>query len=227
MSNHRVSSTVTECRGHFVCSPSIENRHRVWRYRVPPPNTEYRGSSTVTECRGPSTECSEYRVPSPSVACRVSSTVTEYRVPSPSIEYHHRVSKYRHRVWKYRVPSPCRVPSTEYRVPSPSRTVTEYGSIEYRVPNTERSVTECREPSPSIEVWSTVSHRGSSTVTEWRVPSTEYRVTNIETRINMSSSRITENGVPSNEQQTISANIASIVRSSVQSDSNLETRKNV
>jgi hypothetical protein len=150
----------------------------------------------------------EYREPSPSM--EGSSTATEYRVPR--IEYRHRVSR------------------TEYRVLRVSSTVTEYGSIEYRhrVSSTEyRVLTEYREPSPSIEVWSTVSHRGSSTVTEWRVPSTEYRVTNIETRINMSSSRITENGVPSNEQQTISANIASIVRSSVQSDSNLETRKNV
>src|SRR6267154_1602762 len=159
---------------------------------------------------------SKYRVPSPSVECRVPSahrvsrTITEYRVPSPSIEYRHRVSS----------------TITEYR-----STVTEYGSIEYhhrveyRVPCTEYH--HSRALTQSIEVWSTVSHRGSSTVTEWRVPSTEYRVTNIETRINMSSSRITENGVPSNEQQTISANIASIVRSSVQSDSNLETRKNV
>src|SRR6267154_480690 len=232
MSNHRVSSTVTECQGHFVCSPSIENRHRVWRYRVPPPNTEYRGSSTVTECRGPSTECSEYRVPSPSM--EVSSTVTECRVPStecsPSIENHHRVSS---TVTEYRVPAPSNevpspsmeVSSIEYRTPRGALPRVEYG---HRVSSTEyRVLTEYREPSPSIEVWSTVSHRGSSTVTEWRVPSTEYRVRNIETRINMSSSRITEYGVPSNEQQTISANIASIVRSSVQSDSNLETRKNV
>src|SRR6267154_6037313 len=128
----------------------------------------------------------------------VSSTITECRVPRTE-----------HREERYRGSSTiteCRVPSTEcspsienhHRV---SSTVTEYRSMEYR-------------QSPRIEY-------------RHRVASTKYRVTNIETRINMSSSRITEYGVPSNEQQTISANIASIVRSSVQSDSNLETRKNV
>ena len=229
-----VSSTATEYR-----VLRIEYRHRVSRteYRV------LRVSSTVTEYgsieyghRVSSTEyrvLTEYREPSPSIEYRhrVSSTITEYRstvTEYGSIEYHHRVeyrvpsTEYHHR----REPSPSmEVSSIEYRTPRGALPRVEYGhresSTEYRV------LTEYREPSPSIEVWSTVSHRGSSTVTEWRVPSTEYRVTNIETRINMSSSRITENGVPSNEQQTISANIASIVRSSVQSDSNLETRKNV
>ena len=146
-------STITEYR-------SMEYRHRVWKYRVPPPNTKYQvpstehredhhqGSSTVTECRVPSTECSpsienhhrvsstvtEYRVPSPSI--EVWSTTTEYRVPPPSINYHHRVSK-------YRVPPP----NTEYRVPSTHRIL----STEYRVPNIERTITEDRVPSPSVE----------------------------------------------------------------------------
>src|SRR6267154_803901 len=137
MSNHRVSK-------YQVPTPSVECRvpsaHRVSRtiteYRVPSQSIEYRHrvSSTITEYRSTVTEYGsieyhhrvEYRVPSteyhhrrePSPSMEVSSI--EYRTPrgaSPSVENHHRVSK-------YGVPS-----VTEDRVPSPSG--------EYRVPSTE------------------------------------------------------------------------------------------
>src|SRR6267154_1949092 len=122
--------------------------HRVWKYRVPSPcrvpSPSMEVSSTVTECRVPSpcrVPSTEYRVPSPS------RTFTECRVPStecsPSIENHHRVSK-------YGVPS-----VTEDRVPSPSG--------EYQVPSTEYQVT-------NIE---TRINMSSSRITENGVPSNE------------------------------------------------------
>src|SRR6267154_4961084 len=107
----------------------------------------------------------EYREPSPSM--EVSSTATEYRVPS--IEYRHRVSS---TVTEYQVPSPS------IEVPSPSMEVSStitVSSTEYRVPST--ITVENRHRVWKYRVSSTEHreerYRGSSTVTECRVPSTE------------------------------------------------------